>query len=128
MDKIEPCPRFAHQLVYDETSKMHYMFGGNAGEHKGKHVRLSDFWKLNLTRPTLEGIAAQCRYLIRRQQFRELCRNDPKSAMRFLQTDLSSAVDHNNPEQSKEFQALTASLFTQRGKQTEENASFEERT
>ena len=24
----EPCPRYAHMLVYDNVKKIHYMFGG----------------------------------------------------------------------------------------------------
>ena len=127
MDKVEPCPRFAHQFVYDELTKTHYLFGGNAGEVQGKHTRLSDFWKLRLNRPTLEAITSRCQYLIRRQRFRELCRGDPKTAMRFLQSELSSAVDHSDPEQAREFQALTASLFSQRS-EPKESTSFDERT
>lgn len=128
MDKVEPCPRFAHQFVYDDMAKTHYLFGGNAGEVQGKHTRLSDFWKLQLNRPTIETIISRCQYLIRRQQFRELCREDPKKAMRFLQTDLSSAVDHSDPEQSREFQALTASLFAARSEPDSAVQKFDERT
>lgn len=127
MDKVEPCPRFAHQFVYDDMTKTHYLFGGNAGEVQGKHNRLSDFWKLRLNRPTIEAITSRCQYLIRRQQFREMCRDNPKNAMRFLQSDLSAAVNHDDPEQSREFQALTASLFSAR---TEPSTSttFDDRT
>mmetsp|Transcript_16125 Transcript_16125/g.47678 ORF Transcript_16125/g.47678 Transcript_16125/m.47678 type:complete len:776 (-) Transcript_16125:110-2437(-) len=130
MDKLEPCPRFAHQFVYDDLTKTHYLFGGNAGEVQGKHTRLSDFWKLQLNRPTLEAITSKCQYLIRRQQFRELCRGDLKKAMRFLQTDLSTAVDHSDPESEREFQALTASLFSMRGDETSAGGMtpFDERT
>ena len=28
---VEPRPRYAHQLVYDEDSGLHFMFGGNPG-------------------------------------------------------------------------------------------------
>ena len=64
MEKVEPCPRFAHQFVYDEMNKTHYLFGGNAGEAYGKHSRLSDFWKLKLSRPTLGGVASRCQYVL----------------------------------------------------------------
>lgn len=42
----EPCPRYAHQLVYDANRKVHYLFGGNPG--KKTHLRLDDFWILYL--------------------------------------------------------------------------------
>eukprot|EP00041_Stephanoeca_diplocostata_P038785 m.1554293 g.1554293 ORF g.1554293 m.1554293 type:complete len:359 (+) comp25270_c1_seq39:5473-6549(+) len=85
MDKLEPCPRFAHQFVYDHINKVHYLFGGNAGEVLGKHTRLSDFWRLDLHRPSLHDIIRRCRYLIRRQHFRELCVHSPR--------EVRSAID-----------------------------------
>ena len=33
---IEPRPRYAHQLVYDEEKGAHYIFGGNPGGTEGK--------------------------------------------------------------------------------------------
>ncbi|XP_035224067.1 muskelin-like isoform X2 [Stegodyphus dumicola] len=42
----EPCPRFAHQLVYDHIRKIHYMFGGNPGKVHSPNMRLDDFWSL----------------------------------------------------------------------------------
>lgn len=51
-DKLEPCPRFAHQLVYDHVKRVHYLFGGNPGptrSHlKNKKIRLDDFWTLKV--------------------------------------------------------------------------------
>lgn len=46
----EPCPRFAHQLVYDMNSKTHYLFGGNPGNNAITSLRLDDFWLLRLER------------------------------------------------------------------------------
>lgn len=42
----EPCPRYAHQLIYDCKNKNHYLFGGNPGGNS--QIRLDDFWKLEL--------------------------------------------------------------------------------
>ncbi|RWS30108.1 muskelin-like protein [Leptotrombidium deliense] len=47
-DKLEPCPRFAHQLVYDNIKKVHYLFGGNPGRTHLPKVRLDDFWTLKV--------------------------------------------------------------------------------
>lgn len=47
---IEPTPRFAHQVVYNSKTKIHYIFGGNPGDHRNEHRRLNDFWELKLTK------------------------------------------------------------------------------
>lgn len=44
----EPCPRYAHQLVYDWINKVHYLFGGNPGRNTTPQLRLDDFWILHL--------------------------------------------------------------------------------
>lgn len=44
----EPCPRYAHQLVYDVKRRLHYMFGGNPGRQTAPQLRLDDFWILKL--------------------------------------------------------------------------------
>ena len=86
MEALEPCPRFAHQLVYDYTTKIHYLFGGNPGEAIYAKARLDDFWELKLTRPTPADILRKTLFLVRRLQFREMCQG-PRSmeALRFLQ-------------------------------------------
>lgn len=48
MGDTEPCPRFAHQLIYDHESKIQYLFGGNPGEPSCMSLRLDDFWQLEL--------------------------------------------------------------------------------
>ena len=48
MQESEPCPRFAHQLVYDDTRKIHYLFGGNHGKSGVPKMRLDDFWSLKV--------------------------------------------------------------------------------
>ena len=46
---VEPCPRFAHQLVYDHVHKKHYLFGGNhGGKNAPPNTRLDDFWVLSV--------------------------------------------------------------------------------
>jgi N-acetylneuraminic acid mutarotase len=50
MCSTEPCPRFAHQLVYDYKNKIQYLFGGNPGENGQPNLRLDDFWQLALVR------------------------------------------------------------------------------
>lgn len=44
----EPCPRYAHQLVYDAKRRIHYLFGGNPGRLNSPNLRLDDFWMLKL--------------------------------------------------------------------------------
>uniref|UniRef100_A0A8C4QGM5 Muskelin 1, intracellular mediator containing kelch motifs n=1 Tax=Eptatretus burgeri TaxID=7764 RepID=A0A8C4QGM5_EPTBU len=64
----EPCPRFAHQLVYDEKHKVHYLFGGNPGKTSSPKMRLDDFWSLRLCRPSRDDLLRKCRYLIRKHR------------------------------------------------------------
>ena len=46
----EPCPRFAHQMVYHTRTKIQYLFGGNPGDDSQPNKRLDDFWQLELIR------------------------------------------------------------------------------
>ncbi|KAJ3154115.1 Muskelin 1, intracellular mediator containing kelch motif [Geranomyces michiganensis] len=116
----EPCPRFAHQLVYDPKRKRQFLFGGNPGEMGNPNLRLDDFWELWLVRPTPQDVFRRARFHIRRQKFREMCTSssssssDPLAALKYLQSDLAAAVDHSDEEESKRFRELTQFLF-QRG-------------
>ncbi|KAF9976699.1 Muskelin 1, intracellular mediator containing kelch motif [Actinomortierella ambigua] len=69
----EPVPRYAHQLVYDDVNEVQYLFGGNPGEQGNMSKRLDDFWELRLYKPSPEHILRKARYLLRTQQFKELC-------------------------------------------------------
>lgn len=112
MQSQEPRPRYAHQLVYDETSRLHYMFGGNPGGKQGKEdrLRLGDFWCLQLSRPDRKEILRRCLVYIRRNRFSELAEN-PMSALNYLHTCLAAVVDHKNPKEEREYQLLTTELF-----------------
>ncbi|TPX47932.1 hypothetical protein SeLEV6574_g02348 [Synchytrium endobioticum] len=113
----EPCPRFAHQLVYDSTRKVQYLFGGNPGEPGQPNLRLDDFWELSLVRPTCNDILRRSRFMIKKQQFRELCMkssiegNGTLNALAFLQHELAAVVNHQDEKESKEFRELTQWLF-----------------
>ncbi|XP_012935580.1 muskelin isoform X1 [Aplysia californica] len=111
MQHVEPVPRFAHQLVYDHVRKVHYLFGGNPGVDSLPRMRLDDFWSLKLLRPSPEYLLRRCRFLIRKHQFLEMSAQTPRQAMTYLQTELAQVVDHQNPEETKEFQLLASSLF-----------------
>lgn len=69
MQNIEPCPRFAHQLVYDHINKVHYLFGGNPGRVYMPRLRLDDFWKLHLTRPSQSWLLQKFKFMIRKHKF-----------------------------------------------------------
>ncbi|CAH3026215.1 unnamed protein product [Porites evermanni] len=112
MQNVEPCPRFAHQLVYDHLHKVHYLFGGNPGKSSLPKMRLDDFWSLKLSRPSREHLLRRCRYLIRKQRFREMASRDPFEALRYLQHELSETVAHDDIEESQEFRLLASSLFS----------------
>nr|CAD7442984.1 unnamed protein product [Timema bartmani] len=111
MQHLEPCPRFAHQLVYDPCNKVHYLFGGNPGRSCLPRLRLDDFWQLQLCRPSHEQILQKCKLFIRKHRFEELAVKDRMAALQYLQTSLSEIIDHENSEQTKEFQLLASVLF-----------------
>ncbi|MPC16516.1 Muskelin [Portunus trituberculatus] len=68
MQHVEPCPRFAHQLVYDDVNKVHYLFGGNPGKASLPKMRLDDFWSLRLCRPSTQQLYQTCVLLIRKHR------------------------------------------------------------
>uniref|UniRef100_A0A8C1RT58 Muskelin 1, intracellular mediator containing kelch motifs n=1 Tax=Cyprinus carpio TaxID=7962 RepID=A0A8C1RT58_CYPCA len=111
LQEEEPCPRFAHQLVYDELHKVHYLFGGNPGKSSSPKMRLDDFWSLKLCRPSKEYLLRHCKYLIRKYRFEEKAQTEPLNALKYLQNDLSLTVDHTDPDETKEFQLLPTALF-----------------
>ncbi|KAF9102438.1 Muskelin 1, intracellular mediator containing kelch motif [Mortierella sp. AM989] len=79
--ELEPVPRYAHQLVYDELNEVQYLFGGNPGEQGNMSKRLDDFWELRLYRPKPDEIVRKAKYLLRTQQFKELCQRPETSAL-----------------------------------------------
>merc|ERR1711862_110886 len=110
MKMKEPSPRFAHQVVYDYNERIHYLFGGNPGEPTNPYLRLGDFWKLELSKPEASCIKSTLVFLIRKQKFLELCVTDHMNALKYLQQDLASIVDHNNEESSLMFRKLSKYL------------------
>ncbi|XP_050461630.1 muskelin isoform X2 [Cataglyphis hispanica] len=111
MQDYEPCPRFAHQLVYDPTRKVHFLFGGNPGRSCLPNLRLDDFWQLELRRPTGEQILKKCKLIIRTHKFKELALSNSIEALEYLQTKIFEIIDHNDTQQTREFQLLTSILF-----------------
>jgi len=111
---IEPRPRYAHQLVFDEERETHYMFGGNPGGNEAKvgKLRLGDFWRITLDRPMVQNLARFTKVLIRSARFKELCGN-PREALLYLQQSLTPCVDMNNEEERINFQQLPAKVFEQ---------------
>ncbi|TMW44291.1 hypothetical protein DOY81_010628 [Sarcophaga bullata] len=107
----EPCPRYAHQLVYDEHTKLHYLFGGNPGRAVAPQLRLDDFWILQLEKPRREEILKHCRYLMRRQCYEEMTQSDFVQAMQYLRTNVAEVIDHDNVEQLENFHKLATLLF-----------------
>jgi hypothetical protein len=113
MQTEEPRPRYAHQLVYDEVNCVHFMFGGNPGGKQGKEdkLRLGDFWRLQLIRPSRKDVLRRCKLMIRQCNFSELASNNQMQALKYLHTSLASIVDHKNPKEEREYQLLTSELF-----------------
>jgi len=115
---VEPRPRYAHQLVYDETKCRHYMFGGNPGGREGKdgRLRLGDFWRLDLVRPEAREFHRAVTRLVRTAKFHELSR-DPMEGLRYLQTELSACVNHQDEEEERQFRLLAGGVFQESPKE-----------
>ncbi|KAF8907826.1 Muskelin N-terminus-domain-containing protein [Gymnopilus junonius] len=95
---------------------------GNVGEGRdvgsaviggpAKEKRLDDFWSMELKRPGPEEVIRQAKFQIRQQQFREMCEDGPPvKALTFLQTQVSSVVDHSNVQETETFRALLTHLL-----------------
>ncbi|CAO3609257.1 unnamed protein product [Cunninghamella blakesleeana] len=129
----EPCPRFAHQMIYDPISKTHFIFGGNPGDHEYSNKRLDDFWQLKLIKPNSNDILRRLIYKIRLQQLKERCISKTSSssplsplspyssfnktkddnhlsALEYLRTYLTPLVNHDNQEELCEFKKLCTEL------------------
>ncbi|XP_033208683.1 muskelin isoform X2 [Belonocnema kinseyi] len=126
MQDYEPCPRFAHQLVYDYVKKVHYLFGGNPGRSCLPKLRLDDFWTLKLCRPSHEQILRNCKLIIRKHKFEELAMKDTIEALEYLQTKVFEIIDHSDKEQSKEFQLLASILFREKCDPEDETATSDD--
>lgn len=112
MKDVEPCPRYAHQLVYCPVRKVQYLFGGNPGDQNNFNLRLDDFWELHLNRPRPVDVLRRALFKIRCQRFREMCLSgNPGSALSYLQTQISIVVNHSDEVESKEFRQLTQHLL-----------------
>lgn len=106
-NKNRPCPRYAHQLLYDEKSQLHFLYGGNPRNKDFPKERLGDFWTLELQKPTVSEISRRLKLYLRKQKFRELCRIlSSIDALSYLRNELSSLLDHSNKEELYSFYSL----------------------
>ncbi|MBW0482596.1 hypothetical protein O181_022311 [Austropuccinia psidii MF-1] len=109
-----PPPRFAHQMIFDELTKTHYVFGGNPADNDNEPIRLGDFWRLKLVQPTRKEAVRRALFALRRQHFIELCEQggDTVGALVYLQNDLSSVTNHLDEQEARLFRACTSYLLT----------------
>jgi hypothetical protein len=112
-----PCPRFAHQMVYDSITKTQYIFGGNPGDQLDSSKRLNDFWELKLSKPDPVSILRRCFYMIRMQKLKELsslaCNQGEDAlveALIYLRTQVAPVVNHDDEQESTEFHQMCANL------------------
>lgn len=100
------------------------MFGGNPSKDHGS-MRLDDLWKLKLLHYSQEALLLRCKYLIRKCKYLELAMNDPVEAISYLRSELSSLVNHDDAEESKEFRELTLSLIPSPSSSSESSTSHD---
>ncbi|KAK2096627.1 Muskelin 1, intracellular mediator containing kelch motif [Saguinus oedipus] len=93
LQEEEPCPRFAHQLVYDEL-------------HKKREKSREALYRYHVTEDAInlntivKGSSSS--FLLKENLFEEKAQMDPLSALKYLQNDLYVTVDHSDPEETKE--------------------------
>ncbi|KAI0373966.1 hypothetical protein BV20DRAFT_936559 [Pilatotrama ljubarskyi] len=94
-------------------------------ENADVETRLDDFWRLEIIRPSYEEITRRVLFEIRKQQFREMCEDQPSiKALTFLQTRVSEVVNHSDPEEAKDFRSLlSAHLLSAFPRAAAENSS-----
>ncbi|KAK2464345.1 hypothetical protein APHAL10511_003802 [Amanita phalloides] len=81
-------------------------------DQRPKEIRLNDFWRIKLDRPGPEIITRRAKFLIRSQQYREMCEEQPPvKALNFLQCEVGEVVDHSNAKESDEFRSLMKHLL-----------------
>uniref|UniRef100_A0A914UQZ7 Muskelin n=1 Tax=Plectus sambesii TaxID=2011161 RepID=A0A914UQZ7_9BILA len=121
LQQREPCPRYAHQIVYDPGRKLHYLFGGNPGTTKQttSTTRLDDFWQLMLVKPTTDDILRNCRWKLRKRILMDLLKTDRVKAVEYLQREMSQVVNLKDPLETTKFQQLAHRLFTEPEKQAD---------
>lgn len=134
---IEPCPRFAHQVVLHSKTKLQYLFGGNPGDNANAKdkKRLDDLWELTIRQMSADDVSRDVVKRLRMQEYREMVatgfessgttkkqvsdrdaivENDNEEEIRallFLQQQVLPCVDESNPADVEEFSTLTALLF-----------------
>lgn len=119
---VEPRPRFAAQMVYDNKKGNFYIFGGNPAESNSPAIRLDDLWCLDLVRPSISEILRRAKFKLRKQRFLEMAQEADQidggpgglgamQALIYLQTQVSQVVNHDEPEESQAFRRLMAHLL-----------------
>ncbi|KAI9473714.1 MAG: Muskelin N-terminus-domain-containing protein [Benjaminiella poitrasii] len=121
---FEPCPRFAHQMVYDSVTKRHYVFGGNPGGENHSTIRLGDFWELKLTKNTPASILRKSYFMLRMQRLKELCSklcyentkgdeagsntvsSDSLAALDYLRKHVAPVLNEDDEKDANEFYQL----------------------
>lgn len=86
-------------FVLDSVNKRHFVIKSN-----------SEFC-LELTKPSRENIFSYCKYLIRKQNYEEICKQNSCTALMYLRTKLAETIDQKDPEQLESFHRSASLLF-----------------
>lgn len=68
-------------------------------------------YTIQLRKPSRDSVLNYCKYLIRRQQYEEITRKNPISALSFLRNNLAETIDKNDINQVNDFHKLASLLF-----------------
>lgn len=91
-DGSEPCARYAHQILYDTSTRCLFMFGGNPSYSEQRSKRLNDLWRTSLASYSREDVVRKCIFRIRVVEYLSLLQRVRQQQQH--QTDLlSTSVD-----------------------------------
>lgn len=81
--------------------------------HSQRHliVKQGHIASIELKKPSKETVISMCKYLIRKQKYKEMVHEDPISALHYLQNNISETVSSDS-DQIDDFHKLASLVFS----------------
>ncbi|EJD52825.1 hypothetical protein AURDEDRAFT_181344 [Auricularia subglabra TFB-10046 SS5] len=108
----QPPERVLFQTVYDPSTHSFFQFGG-LPVYAEPAAPLDQLWQARIVRPSRDDVVRRALFLVRKQQFIELCHGaaDDEEALEFLRASVVPVLDNANREESAEFRELVQVLY-----------------
>lgn len=108
----QPPERVLFQTVYDPGTHSYLQFGG-LPVHAEPAVPLDQLWQARLVRPSRADVVRRAHFLVRKQQFVELCASaaDDEEALAFLRAGVVPVLDNSSRDEAAEFREVVKVLY-----------------